>query len=267
MSDSLSVVYVYGIAPADIRGAEAPTGLDNEPVFVIRDGDVAALVTHLDGKLYSRERIETHVGEVGWLGPRAIAHDAVVTWASEQGGVIPLPAFTMFSDEDGVRTMLRERGTRFARTLAHVAKGHEYGVRVFRIDDVLTRHLAELSPRIAEIEREALQAPPGQRYLLERKAEGERKAELRGAAADVARASYDALAQHAIGAEQGALPRQELEGVVGVAVLNAYFLVGRDSLEPFRERLTKLAERHEQVGFRFEFSGPWPPYHFVQESE
>ncbi|MGI9078525.1 MAG: GvpL/GvpF family gas vesicle protein, partial [Gemmatimonadaceae bacterium] len=227
MSDSLSLVYVYGIAPATIRGLEAPPGLDEKPVSVIHDGDVAALVTRLDGKLYSRERVESQVGEVSWLGPRAIAHDAVVTWASTQGGVIPLPAFTMFADENGVRTMLRERGEHFARTLARVAQGHEYGVRVFRIDDVLIRHLAELSPRVAEIEREALDAFPGQRYLLERKAEGERKAELRRAAGEVARSSYEALAQRAMGAVQDALPRQEPEGAVGVAVLNAYFLVGR----------------------------------------
>lgn len=264
MSDS--ILYVYGIAPAGIRVATAPPGLDNAALSIIESGDIAALVSNLDAELYSREQIEASVADVAWVGPRAVAHDAMVTWASEQGGVIPLPAFTIFSDESAVQTMLRERGAQLVRTLAHVARGHEYAVRLFRIDELLARQLAELSPRIAEIESEARSATPGQRYLLERKADAERKGELRQIASNVASAAYAALAERSLAATREELPKTELDGAIGIAVLNAYFLVGRSDLEPFREELTRLAKRHEPMGFRFEFTGPWPPYHFVRES-
>jgi len=49
-------------------------------------------------------------------------------------------------------------------------------------------------------------------------------------------------------------------------VLNAAFLVSPVALEPFQRMLTELVERHGPHGLRFDFTGPWPPYHFVNES-
>ena len=52
----------------------------------------------------------------------------------------------------------------------------------------------------------------------------------------------------------------------GTMVLNAAFLVPEDGLENFQRMLSSLDERHGRHGFRFDFTGPWPPYHFVNES-
>jgi hypothetical protein len=52
----------------------------------------------------------------------------------------------------------------------------------------------------------------------------------------------------------------------GTMVLNAAFLVAPTSLEAFQRMLTSLVERHGPHGFRFDFTGPWPPYHFVNET-
>jgi len=49
-------------------------------------------------------------------------------------------------------------------------------------------------------------------------------------------------------------------------VLNAAFLVADSSLEQFQKTLTTLVERHGPHGLRFDFTGPWPPYHFVNET-
>jgi hypothetical protein len=48
-------------------------------------------------------------------------------------------------------------------------------------------------------------------------------------------------------------------------VLNAAFLVSAAGLEAFQRTLTELVGRHGSHGFRFDFTGPWPPYHFVGE--
>jgi Gas vesicle synthesis protein GvpL/GvpF len=46
-------------------------------------------------------------------------------------------------------------------------------------------------------------------------------------------------------------------------VLNAAFLLAPERLNAFQETLTSLVERHGARGFRFDFTGPWPPYHFA----
>jgi hypothetical protein len=48
-------------------------------------------------------------------------------------------------------------------------------------------------------------------------------------------------------------------------VLNAAFLVATSEFAVFQQRLSELLTRHQPQGFRFDFTGPWPAYHFVNE--
>lgn len=260
MSDE--VLYVYGFVPSDVDAADVPPGLDGTAVTAVREGGVAALVSRLPAAAYARAEIEPRLGDVAWLGPRAVAHDAVVTWAGERGAVIPLAMFTFYSNADALSAMLRERSEDLAAVLARLGPAQEYAVRVFRVEPDLARHLGALSPQIAQLEAQAQAAPPGQRYLLERKIESARRAEAQRVAGAVAREAFDALAVYALEAVTEPPPRQE--GTHGAAVLNAFFLVRRDALDPFRAALTALADKYDARGFRFEFTGPWPPYHFVR---
>lgn len=259
--------YVYAVVDAGMPLDGAPAGIEDRDIAVEREGELAALVSLVDADTYAGPEIEARTGDIEWLGPRARSHDAVVTWASERGAAVPLPMFTMFRDGEGVRAMLRERRTALAGALARVRGHQEFGVRIFRIDDALTAHLSELSPRVAELERSAAASTPGQRYLITRKMEAERANELRRIGTEIAQGAFDTLSRHAAAGVRDTLPRRTLEGMAGVAVLNASFLVARSGIEAFQRALTALMQQHEPQGFRFEFTGPWPPYHFVQEAQ
>ncbi len=258
------VLYAYAVAPTGLDASRAPVGIDEEAVRAVVEGDLTALVSSVDTSAYAPDRVELLTEEVGWVAPRATAHDSVVMWAGDRGPVIPLPIFTLFHDESRVREMLRERGRELRATLQRVGIGEEYGLRVFRLDDVLTRHLGSLSSAVEALERQAAEATPGQRYLLQRKLEAERRTELKRIAADVARESFETLSPLALEAVREALPAKGREDAPGVAILNAFFLVKRGALAPFQEALTAIVREHEAHGFRFDFTGPWPPYHFVR---
>jgi hypothetical protein len=173
--------------------------------------------------------------------------------------------FSLFRDAEGLRTMLRDREPELVRTLEQVRGRQEFLVRVFRVDHALLASLGELSPRIAEMESTAAAASPGQQYLLQRKLEAERREELARVATDIAQQVLDTLSGHAEAAAVEPIPRQASPASSGTAVLNASFLLRRDDTAPFRRALTALIDEHEPRGFRFEFTGPWPPYHFVRE--
>ena len=258
------VLYAYAVTPATLDASGAPAGIDNATVDALVEGDMAALVSNVDKGVYAPERVEVLTEEVGWVAPRASAHDAVVTWAGDRGPVIPLPIFTLFHDESRVRQMLRERRAELQATLKRVGAGEEYGLRIFRLDDVLGQHIGSLSPAIEGLERQVRDATPGQRYLLQRKLEAETRNELKRVAADVARQSFETLAPLALEAVREPLPAKGRDDAPGVAVLNAFFLVRRGALEPFQHSLTAIVREHQPNGFRFDFTGPWPPYHFVR---
>lgn len=267
MADRLT--YVYGIVAASFDASGAPSGVDDAPVTLEHNGSLAALVSSVDADRYRESELESRVADVGWLAPRAMGHDRVVTWASDMGAVVPLPLLSLFRDGARVRAMLADREQHLARTLERVAQGSEYIVRVFRLDAVLQSALAAVSDTIAAIERDMATASPGQRYLLGRKLETERTAEMKRVGQRVAAETFAALSAAAMEAVRNPLPAGRgpgVEGGGGSAVLDAAFLVRRDAAEPFRQALTGLVRQWEDRGFRFEFTGPWPAYHFVREA-
>jgi hypothetical protein len=263
MADHL--YYVYAVVPPATAVDVAPSGIDERAVTLVVNGDVAALVTRVDASEYA-DRLDDRVGNVAWIAPRATAHDTVLTWASDVGPVVPLPILSLFRSEDAVRAMLAQRHDELASLLAHVARGREYGVRVFRVDDELRRSLGSFSAPIAALEAEvAAVASPGQGYLLTRKLEQARKDELRRVGAEIAAVVFNELSARSIASAQDALPQPTVEQS-GAAVLNASFLVAHDSVDAFRAAVTEFVRAHERRGFRVEFTGPWPPYHFTRSA-
>lgn len=275
-----SLWYVYGIVPARAAaGAAAPSGLDDEPVALEARDDVAALVSVLRGPDYEPARLEAKTGDIEWLSPRAMAHDRVLTWASDLGAVVPLPMFSLFSGRDAVQAMLRERREQVSSVLSRVEGAREYALRVYRVDAELLNAVVDLSPRLKELAETARAASPGQRYLLDRKLENEKKSELRAVTQRLTDDIVAALAPRArpSGVVRSPIPRVDASSASsasnagearaerGTMVLNAAFLVDRASFAEFQKTLTSLVEAHSAHGLRFDFTGPWPPYHFVGE--
>jgi hypothetical protein len=267
MSSTLdSIWYVYGIVPGEFASGSLPEGLDDAGVAIERRGDLAALVSVLNGTTYAPERVEQDSGDVEWLSPRATAHDRVLTWASDHAAVVPLPMFSLFSGRDAVRAMLDERSAQLSSALAKVRRGREYALRVYRVDAELLDVIPEMSPRLRELAAQASSASPGQRYLLERKLDGEKRGELRSVTQQVVDDIAEQLGHHAVDSVRSPIPRTaERAAGTGTMVLNAAFLIAPPALDAFQRTLTSIVARHER-GFRFDFTGPWPAYHFAHTS-
>jgi hypothetical protein len=268
MSASTEFWYVYGVAPATSDLSRAPQGLDDAPLELCVDDELAAVTSRVDGERYSPDAVERATEDVEWLAPRAVAHDRVLTWLSDHGPVVPLPIFSLFSTTKAVQRMLHDRRAELDVALRRVAKGREYALRLYRIDTELATIATELSPRLAQLQENAAAASPGQRYLLERKLDAERKNELHGIGSRIARTVMSALQPAAIEiAETRIAQRAGRTAAEGTLILDAAFLVAPSSLEEFQRTLTELVTLHSGRGFRFDFTGPWPPYHFVQPTE
>jgi hypothetical protein len=103
--------------------------------------------------------------------------------------------------------------------------------------------------------------------LLERKLAAEKKSELRTVSQQIVDEIVASLSAVALRHVRSSIPRASDADAAanGTMVLNAAFLVAPAALSEFQRTLTTLVERHGNQGFRFDFTGPWPPYHFVGE--
>jgi hypothetical protein len=278
-----SLLYAYAIAA--LPEGEEPlahllhrvAGIDGAPVALVSDTAdgalrTAVLVSAVDAASYVPDQVEARVGELHWLAPRAEAHDRIVTAAADAVPVIPLPIFSLFRDDAAVRAMLAERREELRRLFARLHGAREYTVRVYRDEARLNAALASLSARVQELERSAAGASPGQRYLLQRKLDEERRTELRRVSGEVAHATFARLGPIARAAVREPLPAAiagaEARGAASTqpAILNASFLVDDERLDEFRRHLSDVIALREQAGFRVEFTGPWPAYHFARET-
>jgi hypothetical protein len=257
--------YVYGVVPASINPATAPKGIEQGAVNLIANGDFAALATSVRADDYAPARVETLTADVDWVSERAMVHDRVLTWASDNGSVVPFPMWTLFRDAEAVKTMLSKRSAELRQTFNRLGNGREFIVRIYVQSDTLMQNLNTHVAELRQLEAEAANASPGQKYLLQRKLEGLRRDAGRDVAGKAAAEILDSLTRCAIDTvrEQpvnSGSPREQ-----GRAILNASFLVAPSRLVDFQRALTSMVEKYEGSGFKFDFTGPWPPYHFVGE--
>ncbi len=261
-SDSATVVYAYGLVRAGFDASGAPGGLDDAPVRVLGAGAFGALASVLPKSGYSADIVERNSGDVHWLSPRAMAHDRVLTWAQEHGGVVPMPMFSLWASEDALTQSLLGRAAELKTVFARVHGADEFGLRVHRRDAEMIAKVHELDPGIAELKRAAEQAPPGQRYLLERKLADQAKAAARAASQRMAKELFDSL--RAISRDAMARPLTPNQAATPdvTMVLNGAFLVDRARLDEFRAAVAARIKEYEARGLAFDFTGPWPPYNF-----
>jgi hypothetical protein len=257
--------YVYGVVGSSVETSTAPAGIDGGRVNLIPNGDVAALATSVSAEDYSPDRVESLTADVDWVSQRAMAHDKVLTWASDSVPVIPFPMWTLFRESNAVKAMLSKRMSELQNTFTRIGDGREFIVRAYVQPGVLKDKLGDHSSELVKLQAEAAKATPGQKYLLERKIENLRRDAGRDVTAKVAGEIHDALRAASMESvrEQpvnSGAPREQ-----GRAVLNASFLVAPSRVVEFQKALTELVTKYEPSGFKFDFTGPWPPYHFVGE--
>jgi len=261
MTDRLC--YVYGVVGSSVETATAPKGIDGGEVSLIPNGDVAALSTFVSADDYAPDRVESLTADVEWVSERATAHDRVLTWASDAGPVIPFPMWTLFRDAKAVESMLSKRMNELQRTFERIRDGREFIIRVYVQPGLLKGHLAEHSAELTSLEAQAAKAPPGQKYLLERKMENLRRDAGRDLTGKVANEVHDALRGVAMDTVREQPVNSGAAREQGRAILNASFLVAPARVVDFQRQLTTMVQKYEPSGFKFDFTGPWPPYHFV----
>ena len=123
--------YVYGVVPASINTATAPKGIEQGAVNLIPNGEYAALATSVRAEDYAPARVEALTADVDWVSERAMAHDRVLTWASDNSPVVPFPMWTLFRDAAAVKAMLSKRRPELRDTFSRLGGGREFIVRIY----------------------------------------------------------------------------------------------------------------------------------------
>ncbi len=248
---------------ADLAGL---AGVGGGPVRAVEAAGLVAVVCPVDLDEFGAEPMRRNLEDLAWLETVARAHHAVIDATGRRGGAVPARLGTVYHDDAGVRTVLRERREEFTAVLDRVAGREEWGVKAYATDTA-----APPSPPPAARVTAPGMAPgpggsgPGAAYLRRRRAELGAAERRRQAALDGAEEVHATLAGHAEQASRHPPQDRNLSGQPDPMVLNGAYLVGVAAADRFSAAVASLAGRFP--GLRLQLTGPWPPYSFVSVAE
>lgn len=148
MSDT--AVYVYGIVPADVEVQDGAEGIGDPPAAVelIREGDVAALVSAIpkDQPLGAPHDLQ--------------AHAKLLDGTAAVSPVLPLRFGSAMADADSVATeLLRDHHDEFADALQMLEGRAEYVVRGRYDEEKFLSALVDQNDRVRALRDEVLNTP------------------------------------------------------------------------------------------------------------
>ncbi|HXQ77642.1 MAG TPA: GvpL/GvpF family gas vesicle protein [Gemmatimonadaceae bacterium] len=236
--------YVYCIIRSDRQREFGAIGIGGgQRVFTVAFHDLAAVVSDTAVVIYDPTR------------ENVLAHEFVNETVMKEHTVIPMAFGTVFRSEDDVTELLRSTYQAFSDVLEKMQDKIEFGLKVLwdrekvianierendeirRLKDEISRHTASSTyfarMQLGRLIDSALEEV-GQRYVND---------------------IHDQIKRVAVASRSN-------KPIGDRMILNAAFLVDRAQEQAFDERVKETSRKYEEL-LTFKYSGPWPPYNFV----
>jgi hypothetical protein len=236
--------YVYCIVRSERQRDFGTIGIGGgQRVFTVAYNDLAAVVSDTPIVIYDPTR------------ENVLAHEFVNETVMKEFTVIPMSFGTVFRSEDDVTELLRSTYQAFSDVLHKMQDKIEFGLKVLwdreKVIANLERQNDEISLLKDEISRHTTTSTYFARMQLGR---------LIDSALEEMSARYVADIHEAL--KSVAVASRSNKPIGDRMILNAAFLVDRKQEQAFDERVKEASRAHEDV-LSFKYSGPWPPYNFV----
>ena len=248
-------LYVFCVARAGVALPDGD-GLDAAgSLHTVASAGLAALVCEVALADFTGPGGEANLGDLAWLGPRALRHEAVIEAAMGRTAVLPLRFGCLFSAASAVERWLARDAVAITTFLERAAGHAEWSLRGWIDVGACERALAASDPR-----RAALPSSPGARYLAEQRLRRDIAAGVAPWTREVEAALLTALgaAARRLPARGDAMFERRERQAFHLAVLAAPAEVAA-----LQARSEAVVARWPDHGLALEWTGPWPPYNFT----
>lgn len=259
------VLYLYGVIP---KGQSYPRE-EGVPLQVVSHSDLVALVEPVSAQEFSSATLDEKLEDAEWVSRLARRHETVLESAMRYGVVAPARLCLLFSSAPALLRSLAANEERFLAALDRMRGRKEWGVKVYCSEEEVRARAGREDAKMRSLDVALATAAPGYGFIL-RKQRDARLAEIvTGRIYDVADEASEALERDSVEVRLlRLLPVEEPRGKGDeIMVLNLAALVDEGARETFQSVVAELANRFFEEGFRFEVSGPWPPYNFCTQDE
>jgi hypothetical protein len=235
--------YVYCIVHADESLRFGPIGFGTPPgeVYTVLYGDIAAVVSDAPIEVLDATR------------ENVLAHERVNEAVMKYQTVIPMSFGTVFKTRDDIVELLRGAQGAFRDVLAKMENKVEFGLKALWDRDAMIRHIEHEDEDIRRLKSE-IATQKGSTYFARvqygRLVDGAIQSRSEQYVAEIFEALRDAC-----------VASRANKPIGDKMIMNAAFLVERERETAFDSRVKALGAKYEALTFRY--TGPWPPYNFV----
>jgi hypothetical protein len=236
--------YVYCIIRSDRPREFGSIGIGGgQRVYTVGFNNLAAVVSDTPIVIYDPTR------------ENVLAHEFVNETVMREHTVIPMSFGTVFRSEDDVSELLRSTHQAFSDVLDKMRDKIEFGLKILwereKVIANIERDNDEIRRLKDEISRHTASSTYFARMQLGRLIESALEEMSTRYVADI----HDSLKPVAVASRSN-------KPIGDLMILNAAFLVDRAQEASFDEKVKEVSRKYEDL-LRFKYSGPWPPYNFV----
>jgi len=241
--DSSEGKYVYCVIRSEQPLSFGPLGLGPEPteVYTVHYRDIAAVVSNTPIVVQDPTR------------ENVLRHQQVNETVMQKHTVIPMSFGTVFKTNDDIMELLRSAYDAFSDVLNKMQEKFEFGLKVLWDRDHIIREIEEEDEDIRRLKGE-ISSQKGSTYFARMQYGRLIDAALQARSERYVAEIFDALRNVSVASRSN-------KPIGDRMIMNAAFLVSRDMEQAFDSRVKEIGQQYDKLTFKY--TGPWPPYNFV----
>src|SRR6201989_2799498 len=236
--------YVYCIIRSDRQRDFGTIGIGGDQLeYPVAFHDLAAVVSDTPIVIYDPTR------------ENVLAHEFVNETVMKEFTVLPMCVGTVFRSEEDVTELLRSTYQAFSDVLEKMQDKIEFGLKVLWDREKVIANIERENDEIRRLKDEISRHTASSTYFARMQLGRLIDSALEEMSTHYVSDIHDALKQVAVASRSNKPNGDRM-------ILNAAFLVDRAQEQTFDERVKETSRRYEEL-LTFKYSGPWPPYNFV----
>ena len=235
--------YVYCIIQSESPLTFGPLGIGHDPAEVqtVHFKDLAAVVSATAMVVHDPTR------------ENVLAHQRVNETVMLQHTVLPMSFGTVFKTTNDIVELLRSAYDAFTDVLQKMRDKVEFGLKVLWDRDQIIREIEGEDDDIRRLKNE-ISTQKGSTYFARMQYGRMIDAALQARSEQYVDGIFRSLRDVAVASRSN-------KPIGDRMIMNAAFLVLRDREQAFDARVKEIGQRHDKLTFKY--TGPWPPYNFV----
>ena len=246
--------YIYCVAKSNEQTSFGGIGIEGNNVYAISSNGLSAIVHDCKAQPYDSK-------DAGKVEEWVRTHQNVIEKAQEKfGTVIPSSFDVIIKGENAgkeVADWLEAEKERLERNLEKVKGKQEFGVQIIYDFTIIGKELREEKQEIKKLVEKMEITSKGKAYFVKQKIKKALQEEIEKLAGQKFREFYSAIRKHCSDAK---VDKNKRIGEGKEILLNLSCLVEKNMAKELGKELDKINKLN---GFSVRFTGPWPPYSFV----